>query len=131
MNSCTYTVSYQGQETRYRRDDSGSIVVENGLQQTETVGRTYTATMLLTFDGSEHCTITSSAVTVSGSGTWTDDGAKKSWGNKDRDLMELNYQLPAIDTDELGNVINANVQEKLVWQRSGVKLEEFSPIYTK
>ena len=45
--------------------------------------------------------------------------------------MELNYQLNAIDTDELGNVISANVQEKLVWQRSGVTIEEFKSVYNK
>lgn len=127
MTNCVYHATWTTHDYwQYKRDKDG-----NKTSETEKVSKTYNFDLVLTFDGSEHCTITSSDVTVSGSGTWTDDGAKKSWGNKDRDLMELNYQLPAIDTDELGNVINANVQEKLVWQRSGVKLEEFSPIYTK
>ena len=78
--------------------------------------------MLLTFDGSDNCTISSltAGVTVTGSGNWTDDGAKKSWGNKDRDLMELNY-----------TVDGTTVNEKLVWLRSGVKAEEFAPTYNK
>ena len=78
--------------------------------------------LLLTFDGSDKCTISSltDGVTAIGTGSWTDDGAKKSWGNKDRDLMELSY-----------TVNGKSFNEKLVWQRSGVKLEEFSPIYTK
>ncbi len=132
MNSCTYTVSYQGQETRYRRDDSGSIVVENGQQQTETVGRTYTATMLLTFDGSEHCTISSltEGVGVSGSGAWGDNSEKNAWGNKDRDGMELNYSLD-FGKDELGNERKFATHEKMVWWRSGVKFEEFTPTYGK
>lgn len=33
---------------------------------------------------------------------------------------------------ELSYTVNGkSFNEKLVWQRSGVKLEEFSPIYTK
>lgn len=78
--------------------------------------------LLLTFDGSDNCTISSltAGVTVSGTGKWTDDGAKKAWGNKDRDLMELNYTVD-------GTAVN----EKLVWQRSGVTLEEFAPTYNK
>ena len=76
--------------------------------------------LLLTFDASDNCTISSltTGVTASGSGSWTDDGAKKSWGNKDRDLMELSY-----------TVDGTTVSEKLVWQRSGVTLEEFAPTY--
>jgi len=78
--------------------------------------------LLLTFDGSDHCTITSATdgVTATGSGQWTDDGEKNSWNNKDRDLLELNY-----------TVNGTTVNEKLVWQRSGVTEEEFSPVYTK
>lgn len=121
MNSCTYTKSYV---RKYQARTADGPKWED---------RTLTVTMQLAFDGSEQCTVSSltSGYTVSGSGSWTDDGAKKSWGNKDRDLMELNY---AIDfgTDDYGNHIEGAAEhEKMVWQRSGVKLEEFSPIYTK
>ena len=80
------------------------------------------ADMLLTFDANDKCVITSltNGVSVSGTGSFTDDGAKKSWGNKDRDLMELNY-----------TVNGTTVNERLVWFRSGVKVEEFAPVYTK
>ena len=86
-----------------------------------------TADLLLTFDGNDNCTISSltEGVTATGSGTWTDDGAKQSWGNKDRDLMELNY------TVDFGGGLTLAKHEKLVWQRSGVKLEEFVPTYHK
>ncbi len=85
----------------------------------------YTANLLLTFDGSEQCQITSltDGVTVSGTGKFTDQGAKKSWNNKDRDLMELNYKV----TFAGGQQFSRN--ESLVWQRSGVKMEELSPVY--
>ena len=95
--------------------------------------RILTAKLLLTFDGSENCTISSltPGYTAAGSGSWTDDGAKKSWGNKDRDLMELDYTID-FGVDDYGNHIEgAATHEKMVWQRSGVVREEFSPIYTK
>ena len=90
-----------------------------------------TADLLLTFDSSNNCTITSltDGVTATGNGSWTDDGEKKSWNNKDRDLMELNY------TVDFGGGSVLAVHEKLVWLRSGVSLtgasKEFSPVYTK
>ncbi len=90
-----------------------------------------TADLLLTFDSSNNCTITSltDGVTATGNGSWTDDGEKKSWNNKDRDLMELKY------TVDFGGGAVLAVHEKLVWLRSGVSLtgasKEFSPVYTK
>lgn len=103
LTQSVYTVSYQ----------DGDVV--------------YTADLLLSFDGNDNCTITSltSGVTASGSGSWTDDGEKKSWGNKDRDLMELNYNV------DFGGGHAWSTNEKLVWQRSGVKFEEFVPTYNK
>ena len=87
----------------------------------------YRADLLLTFDGSDNCTVSSQTdgVTVTGSGKWTDDGEKSSWGNKDRDLMELNY------TVDFGDGHKWTTSEKLVWFRSGVKKEEFNPTYNK
>ena len=78
--------------------------------------------LLLTFDASDKCVITSATagMTATGNGQWTDDGAKKSWGNKDRDLLELNY-----------TVNGTTVNEKLIWQRSGVTIEEFKSVYNK
>ncbi len=87
----------------------------------------YNANLLLTFDGSDQCQISSltDGVTVTGTGKFTDQGAKKSWGNKDRDLIELNYSV----TFAGGQKFSKN--ESLVWQRSGVKMEELSPVYVK
>ena len=53
--------------------------------------KTLTADLLLTFDGSDNCTITSATdgVTASGNGKWVDDGAKKAWNEKDRDTIDL------------------------------------------
>ena len=92
----------------------------------------YSADLLLTFSGDRNstqnqCTITSltDGVTASGNGTFTDNGEKASWGNKDRDLMELSY------TVDFGGGVTFSRQEKLVWYRSGIKTEEFVPVYVK
>ena len=81
--------------------------------------------LLLSFDSSDHCTITSATegVTATGSGAWGDNTEKKAWGDKDRDGMELNY------TVDFGGGKTFSTNEKMVWQRSGVKVEEFSPVY--
>lgn len=127
MTGCIYHATWTTNDYwRYKRDDKG-----NKTTETEKVSMTYNIDLTLTFDAADKCTITATGLNATGSGTWTDSGAKASWGNKDRDLLEVSYQIPAIDTDELGNIINVNVSEKLVWQRSGVVREEFSPIYTK
>lgn len=108
LNQSVYTVSMVG------KGDDGK-------------DKTFTADMLLTFDGSDKCTISSltDGVTVTGNGSWGDDSEKKSWGDKDRDGMELSYSV------DFGNGNKLTKHEKLVWQRSGVKFEEFSATYVK
>ena len=87
----------------------------------------YDADLLLTFDGSNKCTISSltEGVTATGDGAWGDNTEKKAWGNKDRDGLELNY------TVDFGDGHKWSVNEKMVWERSGVTVEEFSPVYIK
>ena len=82
------------------------------------------ADLLLTFDANEKCTITSltDGVKATGSGSWADD-ALLSWNNKNRDLMELNAEITFADGTK------KNLNEKLVWLRSGVTREEFSFTY--
>ena len=125
INSATYTVTYQ-REYHAR-------VVKDGVEQEEVQSRMLSATLLLTFDANEQCTITSltPGYTATGSGSWTDDGAKQSWNNKDRDLMELNYTVD-FGVDDYGNAIEkGTTHEKMVWERSGVVFEEFAPVYVK
>ena len=83
--------------------------------------------LLLSFDGSENCTISSltDGVKASGSGKWGDNSEKLAWGNKDRDGLELNYTITFADGK------TSSTHEKLVWQRSGVTIEEFVPVYSK
>ena len=128
MNSCIYTVSYL-------RKYIAKIIDEDGNEDQKEEERIYTCDLLLTFDATENCTITSltPGVTATGSGSWGENTEKKSWGNKDRNGMELNYTINFNAVDDYGNAIeNGVTHEKLVWQRSGLQpVEEFSPIYNK
>lgn len=100
LNSSVYTVEFQ----------EGSKILK--------------AALLLTFDDKENCTITSltEGVKATGSGSWADNGIH-SWNNKDRDLMELNAEIT------FAGGVKKNLNEKLVWWRSGVSKEEFSYTY--
>lgn len=96
-----------------------------GKDKVET--KTLTADLLLTFDDSGNCTITSATegVTASGSGKWVDDGAKKAWNGKDRDLLDVSYKV------DFGGGNVAETTDNLIWQRNGVVTEEFAPVYNK
>jgi len=52
-----------------------------------------TCRLVLTFDDGGHCIVTTTTpgCTASGSGQWTRQGAKKAWGDKDRDELALDY----------------------------------------
>ena len=103
LNSCIYTVSYQEGSTLYEAD------------------------LLLDFDGSNNCKISSltAGVTATGNGSWGDDSEKAAWGGKDRDGMELDYTV----TFAGGKTFSTH--EKMVWKRSGVTTEEFAPVYVQ
>ena len=126
LNSCVYTVSFQ---KKYQ----AKKVNESGEEVPTWEDRILSCDLLLTFDGSDHCTITSltPGCNATGTGSWGDNTEKKAWGNKDRDGMELNYTVD-FGTDDYGNAIEkGTTHEKMVWQRSGVTIEEFVPVYTK
>ena len=103
LSDCSYTVSYQDGDQVYQAD------------------------LRLSFDGSNNCQITSltDGATALGTGSWGDNTEKKAWGDKDRDGLELNY------TVDFGNGKTFSTHEKMVWQRSGVTIEEFAPVYKK
>ena len=84
-----------------------------------------TCTLLLTFDSSNKITVstTTEGYTATGSGTFVPKGEKNSWGNKDRDVVYLNYNI----TSNSG-VVYAT-KDTLVVQGRGVKIETFTPLY--
>ena len=100
LNTCSYSVSY---------DKDGQI---------------FTADLLLAFDGN-NCIISSltDGVIANGVGSWGDNTEIKAWGNKDRDGLELNYNV------DFGEGNKFSTHEKLVWQSSGVRAEQFLPVY--
>lgn len=84
--------------------------------------------LLLTFDGSDNCTITSATdgITAEGTGSFKSKAESKSWGNKDRDALYLNYSVSVADrkyqsTDTL-----------VVRDRGNAgSIQTFKPIYTQ
>lgn len=82
----------------------------------------HNSVMLLTFDNRGNCTITSetSGVTASGTGKFVSKGDKNSWGNKDRDVLYLNY---TVDYGDIKSVTT----DTLVVRDRGVKAEWFTP----
>lgn len=103
LNSVSYNVQFQ----------FGAVVKE--------------ATLVLTFDNTENCVITTTTpgITVTGTGNYADDGAKQAWNQKDRDMIDIEY------TIDFGGGYSVKSKENLIWQRSGVKTTEFIPVYTQ
>ncbi|MHB9055094.1 MAG: DUF5627 domain-containing protein [Paludibacteraceae bacterium] len=101
--------------------DEFSVSVENANGVKET------CTLLLTFDSSNKCTVSTatSGYTATGSGTFVPKGEKNSWGNKDRDAVYLNYNI----TSAAG--VTYATKDTLVVQSRGVKIETFNPLYIK
>lgn len=85
----------------------------------------YKADLLLTFDQNDKCTISSltPGVTATGNGSWGDNIMKQAWGQKDRDGMNLKYEITFADG------YKKSVDETLVFMRSGVTSQEFAPVY--
>lgn len=102
-----------------------STKVRTGTGGNETV-ETLTCKLILTFNENNECTITSGtdAYTASGSGKYVKKGEKKSWGNKDRDALYLDYQIDF-------NAKKYATKDTLVVHSRGISSEEFSPSYTK
>lgn len=79
--------------------------------------------LLITFDDNGNCTVAAaqSGYTATGSGKFIKKGEKKSWGNKDRDALYLEYE---IDHPQ----IHVSTKDTLVLRNRGVGLETFSPV---
>jgi hypothetical protein len=82
-----------------------------------------TCKLLLTFDDSGNCTITNgdNTFTATGTGKFVKKGEKKSWGDKDRDALYLNYQIDMADR-------NVTTTDTLVMRDRGVTMETFTPV---
>lgn len=88
-------------------------------------GTTIACDLLLTFNDNNECTITSgtTGIAVTGSGKFVEKGEKKSWGNKDRDAIYLDYNV------DFGAKQIATKDTLVLQTRGTNKLELFTPKY--
>lgn len=129
----TYSGNKTGTEVRHgayvEKDETIDGFSTVGLNEVQwdrptknAAGNIIESKLLLTFDEGGNCTITSNSanVTANGSGKFVAKGDKKSWGNKDRDVLYLDYTL---DYDG----IHCATKDTLVVHYRGVKAELFTP----
>lgn len=110
--------------------------VEFPVQFKDELGANFTCTLLLTFDNEGKCTITSNTnlFTATGTGSFVKKGEKKSWGNKDRDALYLDYQITyngvSVGTAPNIRTISGNISTKdtLVMRDRAVIYEVFTPV---
>lgn len=92
-------------------------------------GSKVTCNLKLTFDDNGNCTVTSDTegMTASGSGKFVEKGAKLAWGNKDRDILTLNYKV------DFGSGIALETTDQFVAETRGNTngVVQFSPQYIK
>jgi hypothetical protein len=79
--------------------------------------------LVLSFDETGKCTVTTEAnhFTVTGAGSFVKRGDKNSWGNEDRDVIYLNYNL------DFNNMKYAST-DTLVVRGRDVVMETFAPV---
>ena len=82
--------------------------------------------LILTFDNKGNCTVSSGTAgyTATGTGSFVSKGAKKHWGDIDRDVLYLNYQVsnPSTTSTVVSNLISTDT---LVLRDRAVKPEYF------
>ncbi len=87
-------------------------------------GNNFVCNLKVTIDDSGNCNVTSNApaeYTVNGTGKYVAKGEKNSWGNKDRDVMYLDYTI-----NHIAKGINVATRDTLVMRNRGVTMETFS-----
>ncbi len=86
-------------------------------------GQDLHVTLNLNFDAQGNCTVSTntSNYTASGSGKFIQDGAKNSWGGKDRNVIYLDYKVDS-------NNMHIATTDTLVLRNRGVTMETFSPV---
>lgn len=90
----------------------------------KTTTKTLTCDLLLNFDNKNECSITTNTVgfSASGSGKFVEKGEKKSWGNKDRNALYLEYKI------DFG-VKQYATKDTLVVRDRDISAEWFTPTY--
>ena len=99
------------------------------IATTEVAGVPTTCELLLTFNENGDCTVESNnenICTASGTGKYVKNGAPLAWGNKDRDILYLDYTIDFIQDD-----VHYITQDTLVWRDRGTVagVRSFKPVY--
>jgi hypothetical protein len=122
LTSCDYALSTSV-------DVDTTTVNAQGQAVTTKDKKTLNAVIQLNFDANGQCTLTTTSpgCTVTGTGTWVAEGAKKAWGDQDRDLLTLSYTLTYRYTDNgVAKYKTFVTKEELVMQSRGNKFELFT-----
>lgn len=96
------------------------------LKDAANPAQNYTCTLNLDFDDNGNCAITSSdpsTFTASGTGKFVKKGEKNSFGNKDRDVLYLDYTI-----NHPGKGITTQTKDTLLMRNRGVVKETFGVI---
>ena len=104
---------------------TGSLTVLNfPVVLKDAAGVNFTCPLVLTFDATGNCTVTSSSpttFTATGTGKFVKKGDKNSFGNVDRDVLYLNYTITHIAKN-----ITSQTNDTLLMRNRGVTMEQFT-----
>ena len=86
-------------------------------------GTNWNYNIILSFDEDNNCTVgtDTDGCTVTGSGKFVSKGDKNSWGNEDRDVIYLEYDV------DIANLATCHTTDTLVVLNRGVVMELFTP----
>lgn len=86
-------------------------------------GTNWNYNIILSFDEDNNCTVgtDTDGCTVTGSGKFVSKGDKNSWGNEDRDVIYLEYDV------DIANLATCHTTDTLVVRNRGVVMELFTP----
>lgn len=86
-------------------------------------GKQFVCNLILTFDDNGKCVVSSNSTdfTATGSGEFVKKGDKKSWGNTDRDVLYLDYQI-----NHTVKAMQVATKDTLVMRNRGVVLQTFN-----
>lgn len=120
------------QQSRYGISTNVTVVDSTGTGRNRRATTTIAVkdcSLILTFDSSDHCTISTDTpgCTATGSGQWTSHGAEKAWGDKDRDQLTLQYEV-TYTYESAGQQVTTtrSTTETLVMRDRQSKLTDFT-----
>ena len=127
VNGVRHSKFVEEDEVVYTTSKSRNQVVLP-IATTEVAGVPTTCELVLTFDG-DNCSIASNNEALckaSGSGKYVKNGAPLAWGNKDRDVLYLDYTIDFKQDD-----VHYATKDTLVWRDRGsaAAIQTYKPVY--